>query len=291
MNHRSPDGSSGRSLLITGGAGFIGQELARRAASGGVFAPIWATWRTSPPTPVDGVCYEALDVRDGPAVARLVSRLRPAAIIHTAYRKDGPGAHAVTVLGSGHVAQAAAATGARLVHLSTDMVLDGENPPYDDLARPDPVHDYGHAKAEAEALVRRHAPDAAIVRTSLVCRLNPPDPATHWVVSSLASGAPITLFSDEIRCPVWLDDLAAALLELAGITYAGVLNVAGPQALNRYEIGLRLARRFGLDPAGITVALSSSSPVRRPRNLTLDTGRARQLLRTPLRSFDEGLAQ
>lgn len=282
-----PDTLPGRPLLITGAAGFVGQELARRAV--GRFAPVWATWRLRQPAPLEDVCFERLDVTDQIAVERLMQRLRPAAVIHAAYRKDGPDAHAVTATGAGFIARAAAKIGARLVHISTDMVLDGENPPYDERSQPAPIHPYGLAKAEAEELVRHFAPDAAIVRTSLVCRLEPPDPVTDWIVSSLVSRAPITLFTDEIRCPVWLDDLADALLELAQGDFAGVINVAGPQALSRYEMGVRLARRFGLDPAGLRAGLSGQSTPPRPRDLTLDTRLARQLLQTRLRSFDEGL--
>ena len=282
------DVAPARSLLITGAAGFIGQEVARRAAAA-QFAPVWATWHVNEPAPLDGVACHRLDITDGDAVNALLQQLQPAAVIHAAYRKSGRDAEAITATGAGHVARAAAAIGARLVHISTDMVLDGEHPPYDESAPPAPVHDYGRAKAAAEALVRRVTPAAAIVRTSLVCRLDPPDPATHWVVDSLRSGQQITLFTDEVRCPIWLEDLADALLELATNDFSGVLNVSGPQALNRYEMGVHLARCHGLDPAGIRPGLSSQGAIRRPRNLTLDTSLARQVLRTPLRSFDEGL--
>lgn len=289
MSNNSLDRPPAGSLLITGAAGFIGQEVARRAAAAR-FAPIWATWHQNQPVVVDGVSCQRLDVTDDRAVRMLLQQLRPAAVIHAAYRKSGLNAEAITTTGAGHVAQAAAAIGARLVHISTDMVLDGEHPPYDERAHPAPVHDYGRIKAAAEALVHQEAPAAAIVRTSLVCRLAPPDPVTHWISESLRSREPITLYTDEIRCPVWLDDLASALLELAAGDFSGVLNVSGPQALSRYDMGVRLARRFGLNPDGIIPGLSSQSNVRRPRNLTLDTSLARQVLRTPLRSFDEGLA-
>ena len=54
-----------------------------------------------------------------------------------------------------------------------------------------------------------------------------------------------------IRKPVHVNDLADALLELAASDYAGVLNVAGPDAISRYDLGVLMARRDGLDPARI----------------------------------------
>ena len=97
---------------------------------------------------------------------------------------------------------------------------------------------------------------------------------------------PITLFTDEIRSPVWVDNLAAALLELALNDFAGVINVAGTQALSRYEMGERLARHLGLDADKITAGLSLGSGLARPRNCTLDVRLAQHLLHTPLRSYD-----
>jgi dTDP-4-dehydrorhamnose reductase len=170
------------------------------------------------------------------------------------------------------------------------VIFDGEQAPYDESAPPAPIHPYGEAKAEAEAEVQRLTPTAVIVRTSLICRLDPPDRTTSWIVDSLTHGLPVTLFTDEIRSPVWVSDLAAALLELAQNKYSGVINIAGPQALSRYTMGLHLAQCLGLDPTGIRAGRSADSGLARPRNCTLDVRLAQRLLRTRLRSYDEGLA-
>ncbi|WP_199714530.1 hypothetical protein [Micromonospora radicis] len=62
---------------------------------------------------------------------------------------------------------------------------------------------------------------------------------------SLAGRA--TLFTDELRCPVDGTDLAAAVVELVGSDYAGPLDVAGPEAVSRAELGRLVAHREGLD--------------------------------------------
>lgn len=273
--------------LITGASGLLGSEIVRLAAGR---ASLVGAWFSRAPAPQAGVDYVQLNVADRTAVQALVQDLRPAVIIHTAYRKHDPDLLRVTAQGAGYIAQAASAIGARLVHVSSDVLLDGEHAPYDESAPPAPLHPYGVAKAEAEALVRRAAPNAAIVRTSLICQLAPLDPISAWIGDSLRQGQPITLFTDEIRSPVWVQDLAAALIELAGLDYAGVINVAGPQPLSRYAMGKRLARRLGLDPRGITAGESLHSGLRRPRNCTLDVRLAQRLLRTRLRSYDEGIA-
>lgn len=273
-------------LLITGGSGYLGSELARQAQKTWRVVATYLSHATSLP-----LCQMVpLDIRDDAAVARLLSDVRPQVVIHTAADMSTPQAmQEVIVNGTHHVAAGAAAVGARLVHTSTDVVFDGERAPYTEGDPANPITPYGRAKAAAEQIVAGLCPAAAIVRTSLVYSLNPADPRTVWVVESVRQGQPITLFTDEIRCPVWLEQLAAALLELAAGDEGGVWHLAGPQALSRYQFGERLVRACGLDPAGITPGLSRESGQLRPRDCTLDVDKAQALLHSPLWGVDEVL--
>ena len=111
-------------LLVTGGSGYLGGELLRQA-SGRLLA---ATYLSGRPGGPDGVDWTELDVRDRDAVRALVERVRPEVVIHTAYRQDGEGARETTVEGAAAVAGAAAEAGARLIHLSSDVIFDGSKP-------------------------------------------------------------------------------------------------------------------------------------------------------------------
>ena len=273
-------------LLITGGSGYLGRHLVRQAAAK------WQVVAThfSHPTALAGCQTTPLDVRDRPAVARLLADLRPTVVIHTAYDMSSPEAmQPVIVEGTRHVAAAACAVGARLVAMSTDVLFDGEHGPYGEADPPNPVTAYGRAKAEAERIVAELCPQAAIVRTSLIYGFDLPDPRTRWVVDSLRHGQPITLYTDELRCPVWVEQLAAVLLELAGKEKepGGVWHLAGAQALSRYEFGVRLARAYGLDPAGIRPGQSRDSGAIRPRDCRLEIVKAQAQLRSPLWGVDK----
>ena len=128
-------------LLVTGGTGYLGarRRRGRRRRRMGRHAPS---------------VRRDLDVRDAAAVAAFVDRLRPDAIVHTAYVRDGPTARAVNVDGSAAVA--AAAGSARLVHVSTDVVFDGRlGRPYREDDAASPITDYGRTKADAERAVLR----------------------------------------------------------------------------------------------------------------------------------------
>jgi dTDP-4-dehydrorhamnose reductase len=98
------------------------------------------------------------------------------------------------------------------------------------------------------------------------------------------------LFSDDVRCPVAVEDLAAAVLELVGSDYAGLLNVAGPEAVSRVELGLLVARRYGLDPARMATTTIASSGLVRPAEIRLDSRRAADVLKTRPRAVSEVLA-
>ena len=241
-------------LLVTGGAGYLGVELRRQAPDA------LATWHR---TPFDGGIR--LDVRDDDAVHRVLMKHGPDVVIHTAYVMGD--AETIT-RGSRNVALAAHRFGARLIHLSTDLVFDGEQgAPYGEDAEPRPVSAYGQAKLEAESLVRSHDPDALVVRTSLLYGNPGPQEA-------LARRDDVVFHDDEIRCPTRVDELAAALLELAAGDQAGILHVAAAEAVSRLE----LARLLGAhDPRG------APTPPGRARNVALDSSRAAALLATPLR--------
>ena len=132
-------------------------------------------------------------------------------------------------------------------------------------------------------------PPAVIVRPSLIWGLNPIDYQTRWLVDGVKRREPVTLFTDEYRCPVHVLDLCAALLELAGKSDVhGLMNMGGGQALNRWELGLKLlyALRLPAVPHLVRGTVKESG-LDRPRDLTMISARAARLLKTKLRGVDE----
>ncbi|GIE95373.1 sugar nucleotide-binding protein [Paractinoplanes rishiriensis] len=267
----------GGRLLITGGSGSLGRRAFRRAAAAG-----WDAVGTylQKPSKTAGV---RLDVRDLADVRKVIADVRPDAIVHTAVGRER-GDWRTTADGAAHVA--AAAEGIRLVHVSSDAIFSGRDVHYDESALPDPVYPYGAAKAAAETAVRVVAPAAAVVRTSLILGdgNGGHEILTRDLIGGRVRGA---LFTNELRKPVHTDDLADVLLELAAGDFAGVLNVAGSDVISRYDLGVLVARRDGLDPAAIPCAEGTG----RPTDVRLGTGLAQRVLRTRLRGAHEFLAQ
>jgi dTDP-4-dehydrorhamnose reductase len=268
-------------LLITGLAGYLGRHVARVATAHG-----WEVAGTVHTTPAADLEWRALpvDVRDAPGVRTAVRAARPDAVVHTAYRMgEDERAWSINVGGARAVAAAAADAGARLVHLSTDVVFgDGERP-WSEENMPGPVTAYGESKLEAERACGR---DALIVRTSLLYGGERPSPHEVAAIEAADGARDMAFFTDEVRCPIAVGDLADALLELAASDVVGPLHVAGADAVDRLEFARLVAARHGRDPNALRGGVGGPG---RPKRLALDCSRARAILRTRLRGAREVL--
>ena len=246
---------------------------------------------TRAPIPIESITWQRLAILDRQAVARLFAEIRPDAVVHTAALLSGPRFWSVNADGAGVIAAAAADVGARLIHLSSDAIFDGRRPPYTEANEPAPITPYGASKAAAETAVRALAPEAVLVRTSLIIDDDPLDNHSRMILDIAAGRRPERLFTDEIRCPIACPDLAAAVLELIDLPVAGPLNVAGADALSRYDLGVLVARRHGLDPDLLPSSTIAASGLHRPTDVRLDSARARSVLQTRLRGAREFLEE
>jgi dTDP-4-dehydrorhamnose reductase len=248
--------------------------VARQASAAGHAVVGTATTGTGGWVPVD--------VADRKAVHALISAVQPKLVVNTVW-----GPWRVSADGAANVAAEAARAGARLVHVSTDAVHAGRPSPYVEADPPAPVTLYGAGKAAAETAVGAIDPAAVIVRTSLIVGTDQ-SKQVRMVLDLVSGRREGMLFVDEVRCPVHVADLASAILELADSRYAGVLNVAGPEAITRADFGRLVARRRGIDEAAVPTGHSADGGLGpRPLEVRLDCSLARRLLRTRLRPVSE----
>ncbi|MFD0296531.1 SDR family oxidoreductase [Streptomyces sp. NPDC059616] len=264
-------------LLVVGGSGFLGSELVRKAVAAG--HPTAATFATRPGSAGD-IAWHALDLRASGRVEAVVAGVAPRVIVNAT---SGGADWVVTAEGPVRLAMAAAKYGSRLIHVSSDAVFSGADVHYDEACRPAPLTPYGAAKAAAETGVRLVHTDAVIARTSLIIgddRRSEHVRAVHELAAGSRDGV---LFTDDIRCPVHVADLAAALLELATADSTGVHHLAGSDAMSRHELGTLIARRDGLDAARLPSGLRAGSSLPGGLDIRLDSRATQRRLRTTLR--------
>ena len=99
--------------------------------------------------------------------------------------------------------------------------------------------------------------------------------------------------TDEIRYPIYVEDLCGALFELAydNSNEKDILHIAGPEAISRYKFACKLAHFLGYDPESIPRGINPDGGENRPLNLSIDISRAKVTFKTKLRSINEVLVR
>ena len=282
-------------ILVTGAAGFLGRHVCQRANALG--HKVAGTYRSAPGS-LPFVEWLRVDVTDTSAMDALIEATQPDAIVHTATKLAGSLAPlaaetnwTTNAIAPVHIARASARHGIRLVHISSDAVHRGRDEPYSDAVAPDPIYSYGAAKAAAELGVATVAPQAVIVRVPpIMSDGSDRDRLAYrerFMLDLARSRAEGVLFTDEIRCPIVVDDLADACVELAGNDIAGLVNVAGADIMSLYDMGRLVVAKHGGDPDALPAATHESAAVTRPGRVVLDSARARAVLSTRLRGLRE----
>jgi dTDP-4-dehydrorhamnose reductase len=271
-------------LLLTGASGQLGAYLLREGLRRGVTITAWSGHR---PADLFGCPLRPVDLTDADAVAAAFREARPDAVIHAAAmagvadcHRDPARAEDINRGGSARIAELAVQSRARVVHVSTDMVFDGERSDYREEDAVAPLSVYGRTKEEAERAVLAHL-RTVVVRVSLLFGPTLGERRTFFdeQMAALNAGRPLTLFHDEWRTPLSLLAAARGLLDVAQSDVAGLLHMGGPERLSRLDMGHRLAAFLGRDPVGIVSASRLSAPAvePRPRDLSLDSSRWQRL--------------
>lgn len=270
-------------FLVTGATGALGRVVVDRLLQRG--DDVVATVHRTPLT-VDGVRETPVDLRHAEELRRVLDDADPDVIVHTAYAYRDWTLNAVTPV---RLAQWAAEHGSHLTHISSDAVFSGKKAAYAENDVPEPLIPYAASKAAAEVGVAAVLPAATIVRTTLI--MGHPQAPMEVLARRLALGEQDgALFTDDIRCPVHVDDLADAVLELTDARRGGIFHAGGPDALSRMEIGELVCAREGLPTDRLRPALRADLPNPGALDLRLDSSGTQRILRTRLRGAREFLA-
>jgi dTDP-4-dehydrorhamnose reductase len=273
-------------IIVTGASGYLGRQVARSfvARNREVVGTYFST-----PLPKGDFASVSLDIRDRKAVIGLIDRFNPTAVVHCAGSDRDDDMQDVIVAGTEHLVVALQASGTRLIHISTDVVFDGNDGPYSEADEPHPLHAYGLAKTAADAIATRHE-NCAILRPSLIYDLDEIDHSTLGMSTRILAGETISLFTNELRCPVWRQTLSEACVELVESDFRGIVHMGGGEAVSRAEYAKLLLSWWNVDWEDRVVDVVSDSPDR-PLDCRLDNSLARGLLKVPMKGVRQVISE
>lgn len=257
-------------VLVTGAGGQVGRALLA-SAPGGVDAT--------------GFHSAALDITDSAAIAAKVAQVAPALIInaaaYTAVDKAESEPERAFAVNRDGVANLAA-TGVKLVHISTDFVFDGAaSSPYDVNAPTNPLGVYGASKLAGEEAAGK---DALIIRTAWVYASKGHN-FVHTMLRLMRERGAVRVVADQMGSPTWASALAAAIWALVAKDARGLYHYTDAGTASWHDFARAIAEEacaLGLletmpEVTPITTA-DFPTPARRPAYSVLDTSETDALI-------------
>jgi dTDP-4-dehydrorhamnose reductase len=284
-------------VLVTGASGLLGSAVVRALVAAG--RPVTGVVHDNPMT-MPGARIMTCDLTAPGAPAGVVADARPVWIVHCAAltdvdrcEEDPSVAHRLNTEVPRDLARAADRAGARMLHMSTDAIFDGDRGWYREEDEPRPVNTYARSKLAAEEEVRAALRDEAIVVRATIIGWGPRGKPriAEWYLTSLRAGRTVTGFRDVVFTPVLVDDLADVFIGLMDRAAPGLFHVASSDACSKYDLGVRIARLFGLDEGLIAPGRLSDASLRarRPLDTSLRSDKVVRHLGRAMPSIDDGL--
>jgi dTDP-4-dehydrorhamnose reductase len=269
-----------KKILLTGASGFLGWNVCN----------LWKNdWKIfglvfSHVVDIPGVNVMRVDLTRYEEVKRVFFEVRPDVVMHLAAvsapnycQEHRVESTKINVDASVNIAGLCADRSIPCVFTSSDLVFDGQNPPYREEDPVCPVNAYGEQKVMAEQRMQEIYPQATICRMPLM--FGRPAPASESfvqpMVRAMVEGKALKLFTDERRSPLSAEDAAQGLL-LAMEKVEGMIHLGGAESISRFDFGRLLADVLGMQGARLTPCLQRDVKMAapRPRDVSLDSTKA-----------------
>lgn len=266
-------------LYVTGASGLLGGNLAYLLRDR---AELYGCDRNE--TAIPGLSLRVFDCLYGGRLRRDLETIRPDAVVHCAAftsvdgcERDPENAYRVNAGLTGELTQICKELGIKLVFLSSDAVYDGTMP---GLHREEePVHAcnmYGKSKILAEKLILQAGgePDPLVLRTNFLgYNVRSRTGSFEWMLESMLSGKPVTLFEDVFFSPLSIHSLTEVIWECIRRNIGGVWNAGCAGSVTKLEFGNLVKQEFGLPDAVLIPGKVADAPLaaRRSLNMGMDS--------------------
>ena len=285
-------------VLVTGGSGLLGRAVCFELRGGG-FDVVGTTYSRVG----DGLV--GLDVMDRGAVLGCIDRVGPGVVVHCAATRkpdicegDPEQTRRLNVDATRWVAEGAKRAGAWMVHISTDYVFDGSNPPYYPDSVPHPLNAYGVSKYKSELAVQEVGGDFCILRVPILYgAIESLDESPVSVIAGQLMAGDELVFDDWARrYPTNTSDVGFVLRQMIkhkgnNAGFGGICHWSGDEAFTKYEMAGVICDVLGIGRDKITGQSSPAGGAVRPKDAQLDCGVLESLGIGRQRSFKDGVAE
>ncbi|MFP4522708.1 MAG: dTDP-4-dehydrorhamnose reductase [Fibrobacterota bacterium] len=164
-------------------------------------------------------------------------------------------------------------TKAKLIHISTDYVFDGNIPEgtcYDEYDKPDPLNEYGKSKLEGEKHILGLGENGLVVRTSWLYGRGGALSFIEKISERLLSGDKVNVVNDQTGALTCADDLANAVLSV-GEDFSGILHYTNSGDVSWYDIAVFVSEILGAKAGSVIPVITESlgSKAKRPKRSRL----------------------
>ena len=281
-------------ILITGGSGLLGSNIAKFAASK---FEVYATYNKNEVSMEDVHFFQA-DLTKKEELVK-IEHIKPDFIIHCAaltnvdYCEDHPDeAYTHNVLASVNIAEISRKIDAYLIYISTDSVFDGEKGDYREDDTPNPINVYGKTKLEAEQRISSIHAHSCIVRTNIYgWNKRNKFSLAEWMLNKLINNEELPALKDIYFSPILVNDFSKILFKLQDKNYTNIIHVAGSESCSKLDFAYRIAEVFGLDNGLIKPISIHKLGLKAPRgeNTSLNVSKVEMVLKERLPKVKDGL--
>lgn len=263
-------------ILICGSNGLLGQRLALMLSGRTEYEVLNTSHHLSFVFDHRLIDYTQLDITQKGDVKSLISSFQPTVIINAAAATNvdwcelnREQAWTINVVGVENLIEAAKRVGAKIIHVSTDYVFDGNAGPYREEDRVNPISYYGKTKLASENTLLASGLPYAIARTIVLYGhgIHVKSNFALWVVKSLKEGKRIRCVDDQISNPTYVSDLSLALIRMIERRSEGLFHICGSERISRYDFAMKTAEICFLDKSLIERIKTSDLGQPTPRPL------------------------
>ena len=203
-----------KKILIIGGSGFVGTKLIELKPKD---ISLFATFNMSVKDTTD-VIWEKCDLLDSSKTKKVLEKIKPDIIINAS--KTLPQAIK-------NIVSYAKQNNTRFIHLSSDVIFDGQKGNYTEEDIPNPITEYGKGKLTEENIIQKELSDYAIIRTSYIYGKS--DGQWDKRTMNLLNSKKVSAYTNMFKSPTLVDDLANEIWKISRSKYRGVFHVVGPK--------------------------------------------------------------